>query len=204
MKKRIIATLLMLSLMAIGLMGCQNETTSETTSETDNQDKTITAECSLCEVEKECGVYTVDGQEYIVCDGCYNEFAHGMGLADVQENVVDLENYMASIKEQSDSIQYFLENEALTQMEMNEKSQELYELWDGALNYLWSELQNVLSEDEFGELRDKQRTWISEKEKTVEEAGKEFEGGSMYSMVVNGEAAGITEERVYELYELLK
>lgn len=130
--------------------------------------------------------------------------ACGMGLADGTVNDADLESYMASIEEQSDAIKDFLENEAMTQAEMNEKSQELYMLWDGALNYLWGELKNVLSEDEFEDLREKQRTWISEKEEAVEEAGKEFEGGTMYSMVVNSEAAKITEARAYELYELVK
>lgn len=123
---------------------------------------------------------------------------------DETEKDVDYDSYMASIEEQSDSIKYSLENDPLTQTEMNEKSQELYELWDGALNYLWGELKNTLSEEEFEELRDVQRTWISEKEKSVEEAGKEFEGGSLYPTIVNGEAADITEKRVYELYELLK
>ena len=156
MKKRIIATLLMISLAAIGLMGCQNE------------------------------------------------LAHEKESADEQESSVDLGSYMASIEEQSDDIKYFLDNEAMTQIDMNVKSQELYELWDGALNYLWGELKNRLSEEEFEELRDEQRTWITEKEESVKEAGKEYEGGSMYLSVVNMEAAGITEERVYELYELLK
>ena len=86
---------------------------------------------------------------------------------------------------------------------MNIKSQELYDLWDGALNDLWDKLQYNLSEEEFSKLLDEQRTWIAEKEKFVEEAGKEVEGGSLYSLVVNMEAAKITEERVYELYELL-
>lgn len=116
----------------------------------------------------------------------------------------ELDDYMNSIKEQSDSIKDFIENDALTQMDMNEKSQELYELWDGALNDLWSELKNSLSEEDFSNLLDEQRVWIQEKENSVEEAGKEVEGGSMYPLVVNMEAARITEERVYELYELLK
>lgn len=200
MKKKTIITILMISMLVLGMTGCQEEKASGS----DNKDNTVMQECSLCEIEKECGIYTVDGQEYVVCDDCYNEFACGMGLVDEQENSDNLASYMASIEEQSDSIKYSLENDVLTQLEMNEKSLELYELWDGALNYLWSELKNVLPEDEFEELRDKQRTWISEKEEAVEIAGKEFEGGSMYSMVANGEAARITEERVYELYELLK
>lgn len=121
-----------------------------------------------------------------------------------QDCSVDYESYMVTIEEQSDDIKYALENEVVTQAEMNEKSQELFELWDGALNYLWGELKNVLPEKEFEELRDEQRTWIAQKEEAVETAGKEFEGGSLYTMVVNTEAATITEKRVYELYELLK
>lgn len=163
MKKKIIATLLMISMLALGMAGCQKEKAPEVS----DQDATVVQE-------------------------------------DETESGADLESYMTSIEEQSDSIKYSLENDPLTQTEMNEKSQELYELWDDALNYLWGELKNVLSEEDFEELRDVQRTWITEKEETVENAGKEFEGGSLYPTVVNTEAAKITEERVYELYELLK
>lgn len=77
----------------------------------------------------------------MVCNNCYNEFACGMGLADGTVNEVEVESYMSSLKEQSDAIRYFLENEAMTQSDMNVKSQELYTLWDDALNYLWGELQ---------------------------------------------------------------
>lgn len=115
-----------------------------------------------------------------------------------------LDDYMTTIKEQSDAIKSFLENDAQTQTEMNMKSQELYELWDNALNYLWDELESSLSEKEFSKLLSQQRIWIAEKEKSVEEAGKEFEGGSIYPLVVNMENAEITEERAYELYELFK
>ena len=115
-----------------------------------------------------------------------------------------VDEYMASLKEQSDSIKDFLAYDAVTQEEMNAKSKELYVLWDDALNYLWGELKTVLPEDEFGELLDAQRTWSAEKESAVEAVGKEVEGGSIYPLVVNSEAARITEERVYELYEILK
>ena len=30
--------------------------------------------CSLCEIEKICGTYTAEGEEYIVCHDCANEF----------------------------------------------------------------------------------------------------------------------------------
>ena len=116
----------------------------------------------------------------------------------------DLDNYMASIKEQSDAIRNFLESDIVTQIEMNEKSLELYELWDEALNYLWDKLKISLPEDEFANLLDEQLVWITEKENASKEAGKEFEGESIYPLVVNSTAAALTEERVYELYEILK
>lgn len=115
-----------------------------------------------------------------------------------------LSEYMASVKEQSDILKDSLENDELTQDEMNRKSQELYELWDGALNYLWDELKDRLSEDEFAKQLDEQRVWIAEKENEVKEAGKEVEGGSIYALTTNVAAAKITEERVYELYGQLE
>lgn len=115
-----------------------------------------------------------------------------------------LEEYMASIKEESDKMKESLEQGTLTQLEMNMKSKELYDLWDGALNYLWGEIKDMLSEEEFKMLLEEQRLWIVEKEKAVKEEGKESEGGSIYALIVNVKAAELTEERVYELYELLK
>ena len=118
------------------------------------------------------------------------------------KSIVD--DYMASVEEQSESIKNFLEYDDMTQLDMNEKSQELYEIWDGALNYLWGELKTILSDAEFEELLEEQRAWISEKESAVEEAGKEVEGGSMYALVVSSKAAELTEERVYELYAMFQ
>ena len=66
------------------------------------------------------------------------------------ENPLDV--YMASLKEQSDLLRASLEQDPLTQVEMNATSQALYELWDGALNYLWSELKASLPEAEFADL----------------------------------------------------
>ena len=36
------------------------------------------------------------------------------------------------------------------------------------------------------------------------DAGKEFQGGSVYPLIVNSEAAKLTQARVYRLYELLQ
>ena len=122
-----------------------------------------------------------------------------------KEEIQDsLNAYITSIKEQADAINASLENDILNQQEMNMKAEELYKLWDDALNHVWGVLKDNLSEDEFAQLLDGQRTWIDAKEKAVEEAGKEVEGGSMYPLVVNSEAARLTEERVYELRDMME
>ena len=104
--------------------------------------------------------------------------------------------------EKYERIRNLREDLDLTQAEMNEASSELYATWDSALNILWNELKEELPDDEFSKLLDEQREWIKAKEDAVAKAGAEYEGGSMHSLVVNMEAADITEKRVYELYEI--
>lgn len=115
-----------------------------------------------------------------------------------------IEDMIAATEEWALTIRASLEHDTLTQADMNVKAMELYETWDAALNTLWSELKERLSEDEFNVLLEEQRVWIADKEAAVKEAGKKVEGGSLYALVVNMKAAEITEARVYELYEMLK
>ena len=143
--------------------------------------------------------------------GCANEApdanVNQENTAVEQNNTLSIEaidEYLASVKAQSDAINASFENDPLTQTELNFKSMELSELWDGALNYMLDALKTRMSEDEFSKLQDDQLVWAADKDKAVAEAGAEFEGGSFYSFIVNTEAARITEERVLELYEMLK
>ncbi|MBQ2955019.1 MAG: DUF1311 domain-containing protein [Clostridia bacterium] len=117
---------------------------------------------------------------------------------------VSLDEYLVFIQEQASVLAASLENDPLTQAELNLKSQELAALWDAALNAVLSKLQGSLSEEELAVLTAEQQTWMEEKDKAVEEAGKEVQGGSIYPLIVNSEAARLTEERVFELYERLK
>lgn len=134
--------------------------------------------------------------------GLYNvKEQNGFSSYDISGRIDDM---MAATEEWALTIKASLENDPLSQAEMNIKSKELYDVWDSALNTLWVELKDTLPEDEFEVLLEEQRAWISAKEKAVEEAGKEYEGGSIYSLIVNSEAAELTEQRVYELYEILK
>jgi len=62
----------------------------------------------------------------------------------------------------------------------------------------------VLPEAEWNTLTEEQNAWTEATEKAVEAAGKDFEGGSMYTLIVSMEAASLTEARVYEIFEMLK
>lgn len=115
-----------------------------------------------------------------------------------------VEEYLTFVKEQSDAIKTSLEQEPLTQTDMNQKSEELRTLWDEALNHLLDEAKKILPKAEVAKLTAEQSTWEAEMKAAVEAAGKEVEGGSAYPLVVNSEAAKLTEERVCKLYELLK
>ena len=76
MKKKLITTTLVLSLLLFSLIGCQKDAADNS-----NDTPAVTLQiCGGCETEKECSTYTVDGKDYIVCDDCYDEFATGMGL----------------------------------------------------------------------------------------------------------------------------
>ena len=115
-----------------------------------------------------------------------------------------LADYMATIEKQSKELKSSLEKDALTQNEMNQKSGELRDLWDEALNRMLEGAKKVLTAAEIEKLTAEQSTWLESRTKTAEAAGKEVEGGSMYALVVNMEAASLTEVRVYEIYGMLK
>ncbi len=115
-----------------------------------------------------------------------------------------LANDMLSIKEASDAIRLSLEQEDLTQTDMNQRSGELRALWEEALNQLLDEARKVLPEVELEQLAAEQSAWQADMMAIVEAAGKAYEGGSLYPLVVNSEAAKLTEERVYQLYKRLE
>ncbi len=122
----------------------------------------------------------------------------------VKYDISVVDSYMETVKKDAENISDYLENEAMTQIDMNEKSKELYELWKEALNYLVVELEHNFTKEEFEIFIDEQDLWTEETERAIEEAGKGYEGGSVYPLIANSEGARLTEERVYELYGLLK
>lgn len=111
------------------------------------------------------------------------------------------EKELVSVEEQAAALQNRIQNEDLTQTELNTLTAELYQLWDTELNQIWGRLKDTLDEETMKKLTEEERNWIIEKEQQVKEAGTQYEGGSMQSMVENQKAAELTKARVYELVE---
>ena len=78
MKKKIITSIILLGLLIVSLVGCKKEETpdpeDETVVEAEEIKDTTSYECSGCEEEKICGIYTVDEEQYFVCHDCSEEF----------------------------------------------------------------------------------------------------------------------------------
>ena len=120
-------------------------------------------------------------------------------------NIVDdLKANLTFTEEWAASIEDSIKNDLLTQTELNEKTQELYVLWDSTLNRVWSVLKQTQDEETMSLLTVEEREWIALKEQTVAEAGADFEGGTMQAMIMNQKAAEMTKARVYELMELFE
>lgn len=107
-----------------------------------------------------------------------------------------------SAEEKASALEESIRYDALTQMEYNQKTYQLYKLWDIELNSVWGILKQVLDAETMSTLTVEEREWIAWKEQEVNEAGAEYEGGSMQPMVMNEKAAELTKDRVYELMKL--
>lgn len=123
---------------------------------------------------------------------------------DTAADKAGLADYLATVESQSNAIKASLENDPLPQVDMNMKSEELRQLWDSALAMMLDNAKSVLPEAEWTALTEAQNAWTAATETAVAAAGKDWEGGSMYPLVVNMEVARLTEARVYEIYEMLK
>lgn len=115
----------------------------------------------------------------------------------------DLISELENAEQQAAVLEDKLYNKAVTQLDMNEASQELYELWDNELNLIWGKLVEASSDEEMLLLVSEEREWIKFKSAESEAAGSEFEGGSMQPMVRAVKEAELTRDRVYVLADYL-
>lgn len=97
-----------------------------------------------------------------------------------------------------------MQEEAVTQTEMNETAKEMYQLWDDTLNAVWRLLEANLNEADMEVLRKEEREWIASKDAEVQAVGLENGGGSLQPLLEAMKAAELTKARVYELAEYVE
>lgn len=108
--------------------------------------------------------------------------------------------------DKADDIEWYSENyleTAETQSEINSESGIVYKKWDALLNEVYQYLKTIMSDSEFEQLQEDEIAWITKKEKAIEAAGAEWEGGSGEPMARNLTAIQYTEERCYYLISLI-
>ena len=93
---------------------------------------------------------------------------------------------------------------ATTQYQLNYESGVVFEKWDVLLNKVYQYLKVILTDVEFSYLEEKEIQWIKDKEAAINEAAKDFEGGSAETHVRNSTAITYTKERCYYLISLIK
>lgn len=108
--------------------------------------------------------------------------------------------------DKADDIEWYSETyleTAETQSEINSESSVVYKKWDALLNEVYQYLKTIMSDDEFKQLQEDEFAWVTKKEKAIEAAGAEWEGGSGEPMARNMTAIQYTEERCYYLISLI-
>ena len=90
------------------------------------------------------------------------------------------------------------------QQPMNIASYECLVEWDELLNEVYSHLKITLDAETFEAIKQDEIEWIKRKESAVEQAGKDWEGGSGQPFAENTTALDMTKDRVYYLVNFVK
>lgn len=123
---------------------------------------------------------------------------------DWEEELSEIDIELAEIEIQAEKVEKKLQNGNATQRDLNMAAKELYDVWDVEINDMWGRLKEMLDAETMAALTKEEINWINYKEAAAEEAGKEYEGGSMQPMVESMKAAELTRIRVYELAEYFR
>lgn len=136
--------------------------------------------------------------------GLYNE-VEGSGFKSFEQvKISAIDDELKEVQRQADSIEQKLENEAVTQLDMNQLSYQLFNTWDAKLNDIWEKIKLKLNPDEIKQLKEEELQWIAYKEDEIRKAGADNVGGSIQLLLENVRAAQLTRERVYELAKYLR
>lgn len=111
------------------------------------------------------------------------------------EYITKLNSIEGSLKK----LDYLYENGITTEMKEGEVKR--YDAWDQALNEIYGVLKMQLSTSEMNTLREKQREWITYRDRKAEEAWNESGQGTLSGVATISSNANSTRERCYQLVE---
>lgn len=194
--KRILAVMMVLFLTA-GLYACGKTEINEVSEKPEDE--------IAADVEE-----NTETTPDVTSDSAADKNPDSGGSADNGTEAVNISEIRSRVDEE---LKYVEEQEAIleeklqnitSQMEMNQISYEIYQLWDDELNAIWKTLKEVLDSEKMEKLTVEQREWITYKEKEINAAGAEFGQGTMRSAIENSEGTDLTKKRIYELVEYLE
>lgn len=81
---------------------------------------------------------------------------------------------------------------------------QVYEWWDDELNYVYQQLKQTLSDEEFQTLKEEELDWIAARDSEAEKVAEQWEGGSDQIIAVTEREIELTKERTYELTQRWK
>lgn len=198
MKRKIVLLLAIACLLVMSGCGKQDESAKDVPA----QEVTDTAEDSGTNTEETETANTNTDTDDALDTETDNKTEQESGGEEANiDNIADinLNDELSEIEKQSE----ILDEEIKTSSDYLKIADESYQLWDNELNVIWDRLKEVLSDEEMAELVSEELDWIDEKEEKAAEEAAEYEGGSLYSMILLVNKAKITRERVYELASYL-
>ena len=78
-----------------------------------------------------------------------------------------------------------------------------WDIWDELLNEIYSVLKEQLSPEEVDQLREEQRNWMKYRDDRALEASLKYKGGTQEHLEYVAVLANLTEERCYELVQII-
>ena len=105
--------------------------------------------------------------------------------------------------EEIEQFAYESSQSAMTQVEINRASGQIFSKWDILLNDVYQYLKKVLPSGQFKTLKEEELAWIKEKEAAVAAEGEAWGNGSGRPMAENGVATEYTKTRCYELIAMI-
>ena len=130
--------------------------------------------------------------------------SNGSNSEGASSDAIDTQGIHAHYEElllQDEDINRKLQEEEMTQLEMNSLADERFQLWDDLLNELWKNVEASLPDGEVEMFQAEKEAWISERETYATESANQYEGGSIQPLIYSESLTEMTKNKVGELMQ---